>query len=173
MRASAVRRDSDPRGPSLGLPDIRAHPEIAMDHPSAKQNATGRIARPASYVSAGRGMTARLGGMLVGSAALLGGMALLAHRRGKRAEREHPPQGRFLDLEGTRLHYIERGDGPPVVFLHGNGAMIQDLESSGVLDLTAERHRVVAFDMPGFCHSDRPRDRTWTPDAPSQLILVA
>jgi pimeloyl-ACP methyl ester carboxylesterase len=144
-----------------------------MNHPSPKHNATGHISRPASDVGAGRGMTARLGGMLVASAAFLGGMALAAHRRGRRAEREHPPQGRFLDLEGTRLHYIERGDGPPVVFLHGNGAMIQDLEISGVLDLAAERRRVIAFDRPGFGYSARPRDRTWTADAQAELIHEA
>jgi pimeloyl-ACP methyl ester carboxylesterase len=144
-----------------------------MNHPSPKHNVTGRVARPASGLGAGRGMIGRCGGMLVASAAFLGGMALGVQRRGRRAEREHPPQGRFLDLEGTRLHYIERGNGPPVVFLHGNAAMIQDLEISGVLDLTAERHRVIAFDRPGFGHSDRPRDRTWTADVQAELIHEA
>ena len=28
---------------------------------------------------------------------------------------------------GPRLHYIERGKGQPVVFLHGNGAMVEDM----------------------------------------------
>ena len=42
------------------------------------------------------------------------------------AERDNPPRGRFLDLHGVRLHYLERGDGPVLVLLHGNGSMIED-----------------------------------------------
>jgi len=49
--------------------------------------------------------------------------------------------------------------------LHGNGSMIEDFESSGLIDLAAENHRVIVFDRPGFGHSDRPRNVVWTPDA--------
>ncbi|MGZ5145919.1 MAG: alpha/beta fold hydrolase, partial [Burkholderiales bacterium] len=34
----------------------------------------------------------------------------------------------------------------------------------------AERYRVIAFDRPGFGHSERPRDRLWTPDAQAALL---
>lgn len=59
----------------------------------------------------------------------------------KRAERRHPPLGRFIDIDGLRLHYLECGDvdAPPVVLFHGNGAMIQDLAGSGLVDLLARR----------------------------------
>lgn len=55
-----------------------------------------------------------------------------------------------------RLHYIDRGAGRPVVLLHGNGATTEDYAISGVLDLAARNHRVIAFDRPGFGHSERP-----------------
>jgi hypothetical protein len=29
------------------------------------------------------------------------------------AERKYPPMGRFLDVDGVRLHYIERGQASP------------------------------------------------------------
>ena len=30
--------------------------------------------------------------------------------------------GRFVDVNGQRIHYLEYGDGPPVLLLHGGGA---------------------------------------------------
>ena len=71
--------------------------------------------------------------------------ALVNHRLAKDAERRNPPQGRFLEVDGVRLHYVERGKGQPLVLLHGNGSMIQDFESSGLLDKAAKklsRHRL-------------------------------
>jgi pimeloyl-ACP methyl ester carboxylesterase len=51
--------------------------------------------------------------------------------------------------------------------------MIEDFESSGLLDAAAKNHRVIAFDRPGFGHSDRPRDTVWTPQAQADLIAAA
>ena len=42
----------------------------------------------------------------------------------KKAERRNPPTGRFITVDGVRLHYVDRGTGPPLVLLHGNGSMI-------------------------------------------------
>lgn len=36
--------------------------------------------------------------------------------------------------------------------LHGNGAMIADLEISAIINRAAKRYRVIAFDRPGFGH---------------------
>ena len=33
------------------------------------------------------------------------------------------PEGKFITVDGVRLHYIERGAGPVIVLLHGNGTM--------------------------------------------------
>ncbi|WKA29829.1 alpha/beta fold hydrolase [Bradyrhizobium roseum] len=90
-----------------------------------------------------------------------------------KAERDNPPVGRFLDVNGVRLHYVERGTGDTVVLLHGNGSMIQDFESSGLIDLAAKNFRVVVFDRPGFGHSERPRGTVWTPGAQAELIKAA
>jgi pimeloyl-ACP methyl ester carboxylesterase len=73
----------------------------------------------------------------------------------------------------VKLHYVERGSGEPLVLLHGNGSMIEDFESSGLIDLAAENYRVIVFDRPGFGHSDRPRNVIWTPDAQAELIKGA
>ena len=76
-------------------------------------------------------------------------------------------------FDGVRLHYIDRGQGEPVVLLHGNGTMAQDFDLSGVLEIAAGRYRVIAFDRPGYGHSARPRDRIWTPDAQAKLLITA
>ena len=91
------------------------------------------------------------------AAALLAGAALAVRHQTRRAEAKHPPAGRFVTVDGVRLHDVERGRGRPVVLLHGNGATLQDFELSGVVDLVSRTHRVIVFDRPGFGYSERPR----------------
>jgi pimeloyl-ACP methyl ester carboxylesterase len=105
--------------------------------------------------------------------AALAATALVNRYLAKKAERDNPPTGRFLEVNGVRLHYVERGAGDPIVLLHGNGSMIQDFESSGLMDLAAKDYRVIVFDRPGFGHSSRPRNVVWTPDAQAELMHVA
>jgi pimeloyl-ACP methyl ester carboxylesterase len=109
----------------------------------------------------------------VGAAALLATTALVNWQLARKAERENPPQGKFIDVEGVRLHYVERGTGRPLLLLHGNGTMIEDLQSSGLIDLAAEKYRVIAIDRPGFGHSARPRGRVWGPNEQADLIRKA
>ena len=115
----------------------------------------------------------RVAGLLGGAAAVLGAAALANYLIARRTERRHPPRGRFIEVDGVRLHYMEKGEGPPVVLLHGNGAMAEDYEISGVLDRVAARHRVIAFDRPGFGYSERPRGTVWTAGAQAALIHKA
>lgn len=103
-------------------------------------------------------------------AAVLAISALVNRVIAKKAERNNPPTGKFVEIGGVRLHYIERGQGEPLVLLHGNGSMIQDFASSGLVDKAAERYRVIVFDRPGFGHSARPRRTIWTPEAQADLI---
>ena len=133
--------------------------------------AINRLAR--LRASVGRPKQPKSNSYAVASAAAIGALAAaaLANRYlAKKAERDNPPAGRFLEVDGVRLHYVERGSGKPLVLLHGNGSMIEDFESSGLVDLAAKDYRVIIFDRPGFGHSDRPRNVVWTPDAQAELI---
>jgi pimeloyl-ACP methyl ester carboxylesterase len=112
-------------------------------------------------------------GALVAAAAALGATALYTRYQAQEAEWRHPPMGGFLNIDGLDLHYVERGEGPDLVLLHGNGAMVEDFALSGVLDLAAEGYRTVAFDRPGFGHSPRPRDRDWSPQAQAEVLRAA
>jgi pimeloyl-ACP methyl ester carboxylesterase len=99
--------------------------------------------------------------------------ALFVRHKTRQAERAHPPIGQFIEVDGVRLHYVERGQGQPLVLLHGNGSMIEDFDISGLLGLAANQYRVIAFDRPGFGYSERPRGKIWTPDAQADLLYHA
>jgi pimeloyl-ACP methyl ester carboxylesterase len=121
-----------------------------------------------------RAFPPRTAAVLAGTAAALAGLAVYNTLRTRQVEREHPPAGRFLDVDGVRLHYLERGEGPPVVLLHGNVVTAEDWALSGVLDRVAARgHRVIAFDRPGYGHSGRPRGRAWAATDQADLLLRA
>ena len=60
-----------------------------------------------------------------------------------------------------------------LVLLHGQGSMTNDFEASGLVDLAAERHRVIVFDRPGFGHSSRPAGTQWTANAQAMVIHSA
>jgi pimeloyl-ACP methyl ester carboxylesterase len=114
----------------------------------------------------------RLKGGLALSAALAL-VALWARQSAKAAERRFPPAGKFIEVDGVRLHYIEQGSGPAVVLLHGNGTGAADFLGCGLIETLASRYRVIAFDRPGFGYSERPRGRQWTPKAQAMLLSRA
>ena len=138
-----------------------------------------RAARAVSKAAEGRRTKsswtrANAGWLTLGAAAVgIAASAAFNHAAARRAEAANPPAGEFVEVDGVRLHYVDRGSGSPVVLLHGNGVMLQDFEVSGVLRLAAENHRVIAFDRPGFGYSDRPRSKIWTPQAQAALIAAA
>jgi pimeloyl-ACP methyl ester carboxylesterase len=108
----------------------------------------------------------------LGSTAALVALAGAVNWAARRIERSHPPIGNFIDVDGVRVHYIDVGEGEPVVLLHGNASMLQD-PYLGLLDGLAGRHRVIAFDRPGFGYSERPKNVTWSPEVQMKLLRGA
>jgi pimeloyl-ACP methyl ester carboxylesterase len=53
-----------------------------------------------------------------------------------------------LSITEARVHHDRRGDGSPIVLLHGIGSRWQVW--TPLLDRLAERHDVIALDLPGF-----------------------
>ena len=115
----------------------------------------------------------RSGAIAIAAVATAAATAAWVEARARRAERDNPPAGDFIDIDGVDLHYVERGEGPPVVLIHGNAVTHADFIASGLMDRLARNHRVIAFDRPGFGHSSRPRDRLWTPAAQADLLRAA
>jgi pimeloyl-ACP methyl ester carboxylesterase len=55
----------------------------------------------------------------------------------------------FVETDGFRIRYLEAGLGPALIHLHGAGGP----RVTRAHELLSERHRVVAFEMPGFGES--------------------
>jgi pimeloyl-ACP methyl ester carboxylesterase len=145
---------------------------VARDH-SAGEERDWSLANLRSSGGASRSGSRRwLAPVLVGAAAVLGAAALYSRKQTQDAERRYPPIGQFLSVDGVRLHYLERGEGDPLVLIHGNGTMIQDFTVSGLVDKLAERYRVIVIDRPGYGYSSRPR-QLWTPRAHARLFQKA
>ena len=98
---------------------------------------------------------------------------LYVQAKKRSTERDNPPAGKFIDVDGVRLHYLERGHGPDLVLLHGNALYANDFDLSGLLDRAAEHYHVIAFDRPGFGYSKRPASTSWTPEAQAKLLYTA
>src|SRR5215471_9227076 len=81
--------------------------------------------------------------------------------------RPEPVSG-FVVAGGTRLRYLSRGTGQPVVFVHGNPGSSEDWEE--LIRLSAGEHRAVAFDRPG--HGQSERGGTEDPDVEAQAYLI-
>lgn len=119
------------------------------------------------------GRSSKVAGVLLLGTAALALSALANHRLARKAERDNPPAGRFIDVDGVRLHYVDRGEGEVLVLLHGNGSMIQDFASSGLIGIASKERRVIVFDRPGYGHSARPRNVIWTAAAQADLLQKA
>jgi pimeloyl-ACP methyl ester carboxylesterase len=95
------------------------------------------------------------------------------HVFARRTERRHPPKGAFIVVNGVRLHYSDRGQGSPVVLIHGNAVTGDDWNTSGAAELLLHKHRVIIFDRPGFGYSERPRGLVWTAARQANLLHEA
>jgi pimeloyl-ACP methyl ester carboxylesterase len=68
----------------------------------------------------------------------------------------------FLDVGSLRVHHMQGGRGTPVIFVHGLGSSGY-MEWRRNLETVAERHRVLAPDLPGYGRTDKPRVRYTIP----------
>jgi pimeloyl-ACP methyl ester carboxylesterase len=104
----------------------------------------------------------------------LAGAAIFNSSRAKAVERENPPRGDLIRVDGVDLHYVDSGtSGPLVVLLHGNGVTLEDWFASGLFQELSKGARAIALDRPGFGYSTRPRTRIWSPAAQADLLALA
>ncbi|GIH22537.1 alpha/beta hydrolase [Acrocarpospora phusangensis] len=68
-------------------------------------------------------------------------------------------RSRRVVVDGCTTHYLEAGDGPPLILLHGGeyGAAAE-ITWEHCLPALAARHRVLALDFVGYGHSAKLRD---------------
>ncbi|MCP3735591.1 alpha/beta hydrolase [Sphingomonas sp. RP10(2022)] len=101
-------------------------------------------------------------GTLIGATALTAagglGLSFYSDRIAREAERLVPQDGRHIQVDGARLHYVDRGTGPAIVMVHGLGGQLRNF-SYAMLDLLAGDHRVILVDRPGSGYSTADDDR--------------
>jgi len=67
---------------------------------------------------------------------------------------------RYAEVDGLRMHYLDEGEGPPIVCFHGEPSW-SFLYRKMIGPLVAGGHRVICPDLAGFGRSDKPTDRGW------------
>ncbi len=65
----------------------------------------------------------------------------------------------YVDVDGLRMHYLDEGEGDPVLCLHGEPTW--SFLYRTMIPPLARTHRVVAPDYFGFGRSDKPTDVGW------------
>jgi haloalkane dehalogenase len=80
----------------------------------------------------------------------------------------YPFEDRYAELDGSRVHYVEEGGGPPLLLLHGNPTwsflyreIIKGLSGS---------YRCIAVDLPGFGLSRAAPGYAFTPAEHARVI---
>jgi len=102
-------------------------------------------------------MTAALLGFLVGLVMVIAGLVIFSAWTASRVEKALPPRGKFLDVTGARIHYLERGSGPAIVMVHGLGGQAGNF-AYGIVEQLAGQFRVIVIDRPGAGYSSRACD---------------
>jgi 4,5:9,10-diseco-3-hydroxy-5,9,17-trioxoandrosta-1(10),2-diene-4-oate hydrolase len=70
-------------------------------------------------------------------------------------------EDRYVTVDGLRTRYIEAGQGPAVIFLHGASlGSSADVFIRNLGPFASEGFRAIAFDQPGFGLSDAPTDHS-------------
>lgn len=73
---------------------------------------------------------------------------------------DYPFSPRYFDWDGMRLHFLDEGEGRPVILFHGEPTW-SFLYRKMIPVLTAAGYRCIAPDYPGFGKSDKPVDDDW------------
>jgi haloalkane dehalogenase len=80
----------------------------------------------------------------------------------------YPFRSRWLDSSVGRIHFIDEGEGVPILFLHGNPTW--SFLYRGIVERLRGRFRCVAIDYPGFGLSDHPPGYGYTPAEHAQVV---
>jgi len=105
--------------------------------------------------------------VLVGLAAAV--LVLFAAWTARQVEKRLPPRGDFLTVDGARIHYIDEGSGPPILFIHGLAGQTGNF-TYALLDRLKRDHRVVILDRPGSGYSSHAPGVEATVSAQAEVI---
>lgn len=82
------------------------------------------------------------------------------------------PQGQFIDVGGTTLHYRTMGKGPKAILIHGASGNMRDW-TVGPAEVLAQRNTLLLFDRPGQGFSERAPSEGSSPFVQARLMRTA
>jgi pimeloyl-ACP methyl ester carboxylesterase len=100
-----------------------------------------------------------------------------AGAQARAAEAAFPPEGAFVEVDGRRVHFVTRGEGPDLVLIHGASGNSRDM-TFRFMGMLEDRYRVTAFDRPGLGYTDGAVRSPWdtrgeTPMEQADLLRAA
>lgn len=84
----------------------------------------------------------------------------ITNNKGVRVLAEYPFQSNFFQIDDHKIHYIDEGEGPVIVMVHGNPTWSYYYRN--LISLLSPTHRVIAIDHIGCGLSDKPQDYDYT-----------
>lgn len=95
--------------------------------------------------------------LLMLAAGLVAAMAATANAQVPTApSAEFPYESHFVDVDGASIHYVEQGEGSPILFLHGNPT--SSYLWRNIIPYVSDQGRAIAIDLVGFGQSDKVED---------------
>jgi haloalkane dehalogenase len=79
-----------------------------------------------------------------------------------------PFESHWFESAVGKVHYLDEGEGPPILFLHGNPTW--SFLYRGLVIRLKKHFRCIAPDLPGFGLSDNPINYRYTPAEHSRII---
>ncbi|MGP0014312.1 alpha/beta fold hydrolase [Pseudomonas sp.] len=95
---------------------------------------------------------------------------VISSRINRSIEAAVPPEGRFIEVGGEWIHYVDEGSGPALVMIHGLSGCGRNL-TYALSPRLREEFRVISLDRPGSGYSSR-RPGAGV-DIPAQAALIA
>jgi haloalkane dehalogenase len=80
----------------------------------------------------------------------------------------YPFASHFEEINGSRVHYLDEGSGPPLILLHGNPTW--SFLYRDVITGLRDRYRCIAVDYPGFGLSQAAPGYGFTPAEHAQVV---
>ncbi|GAA6207378.1 alpha/beta hydrolase [Cognatishimia sp. WU-CL00825] len=84
---------------------------------------------------------------------------LKARANEARALAAYPPEGQIIDVDGHKMHVVQRGSGPDLVLIHGSSGSTRDF-TFALVDRLAADFRVIVIDRPGLGYSEPLKNAT-------------
>jgi haloalkane dehalogenase len=83
-------------------------------------------------------------------------------------QKEYPFQSHWYERDGVSMHYIDEGQGTPIVLTHGNPDW--SFLNRNIIKALSGEARIIAYDLPGFGFSDTPEGYEFTPQEHAEWI---